>query len=55
MALLGIGVGARAGVRTSRATAAVVPRVPLPVQAQIKHRAPLLAYVPTRTAIGFRY
>jgi hypothetical protein len=25
------------------------------VQAQIKHRAPLLAYVPTRTAIGFRY
>ena len=37
------------------AQAAVVPRVPLRVQAQIKHRAPLLAYVPTRTAIGFRY
>jgi len=37
------------------AAAAPAPRVPLPVQVQIKHRAPLLAYVPTRTAIGFRY
>ena len=36
-------------------TAAAPPRVPLRVQAQIEHRAPLLAYVPTRTAIGFGY
>ncbi len=35
--------------------AAPSPPVPLPVQAQIKHRAPLLAYVPTRTTVGFRY
>ena len=35
--------------------AAASPRVPLRVQAQIEHRAPLLAYVPTRTAIGFSY
>jgi len=37
------------------AAAVPTPRVPLLVQAQIKHRAPLLAYVPTRTATGFRY
>ena len=37
------------------AAAAPAPRVPVPVQAQIKHRSPLLAYVPTRTAIGFQY
>ena len=37
------------------AATAPPPVVPLPVQAHIKHRAPLLAYVPTRAAIGFRY
>jgi hypothetical protein len=35
--------------------AATGPRVPESVQAGIKSRAGILAYVPTRTAIGFHY
>lgn len=37
------------------ATATSRPVVPRPVQLQILHRAPGLAYVPTRMAPGFRY
>ena len=48
-------VSALSLILVASAAAAIIPRVPLPVQAQIKHRAPLLAYVPTRTAMGFRY
>jgi hypothetical protein len=44
---LGAGATAAASART--------PVVPAAVQARIKARAPGLAYVPTRVALGFRY
>jgi hypothetical protein len=39
----------------SAAASASHPVVPNIAQEQIKHRAPALAYMPTRLAIGFRY
>ncbi len=37
------------------ASATAAPVVPRPAQLQILHRVPSLAYVPTRTALGFHY
>ena len=40
---------------TATAGASLRPPVPLAAQAQIARKAPSLAYVPTRMALGFHY